>query len=339
MNFSDFKSQYENKTVIHYPNKVRENPLVSICIQTYQHENIINQCIDSILSQKVDFDYEILIGEDGSEDKTREICIDYANKYPEKIRLFLHHRMNNIRVNDLPTGRFNALYNFFSSKGEYIAICEGDDYWIDKHKLAKQIHICKKENVGVVMSDYYYLINSKLYGSDNPQIEKKDYYRVHIHNLSSSNYHFSHTSTYFFRRSHLKKLYRHEWLFKSWGLDTLLMPIFFENDKVFYLNEKMSVYRVNNSGISSDKQDGTGSIYRYKAIQYSSLKRLHPIYSKLIEYREKLAILRYFSRTLDTAFMIKSFYALIYLLRKGEFRIVKQEFFKLIRMVKNCIIS
>ena len=77
------------------------NPVVSVCVQAYQHESYIHDCIQSILSQKTNFKFEILIGEDQSSDKTRDICKDYAKKYPKVIRLFLHNRENNIRINNM----------------------------------------------------------------------------------------------------------------------------------------------------------------------------------------------------------------------------------------------
>jgi glycosyltransferase involved in cell wall biosynthesis len=118
---------------------VLEQPLVSICVQTYNHENYIKQCLEGLLMQQTNFAFEILLGEDASTDHTREICLAYAEKYPEKIKLFLHHRENNIKIHGNPTGRFNFLYNLYSSKGKYIAFCEGDDYWIDPLKLQKQV--------------------------------------------------------------------------------------------------------------------------------------------------------------------------------------------------------
>ena len=121
-----------------YPTKVSSNPLVSVCVQTYNHENYIIACLDGILMQKTTFDYEILLGEDDSADNTRKICIEYAQKHPDKIRLILHDRSNVIKINNKPTGRYNFLYNLINSSGKYIALCEGDDYWTDENKLQKQ---------------------------------------------------------------------------------------------------------------------------------------------------------------------------------------------------------
>lgn len=160
MNFQDFKEKYEKIPVDHYPNAVNKNPLVSVCIQTYNHADYVEECLEGILMQETTFPIEILLGEDDSNDGTRDICVEYAKKYPEKIRLFLHHRENNIKVGGRPSGRFNFLYNLFSARGKYIALCEGDDYWIDPLKLQKQVSFLEK-NEDVVMCftnaeiDYY----------------------------------------------------------------------------------------------------------------------------------------------------------------------------------------
>lgn len=139
MTFEEFKVKFEKVPVGVFPNQVPGDPVVSVCVQTYQHINYIKECLDGILVQQTDFPFEILLGEDNSSDGTREICIEYAQKYPDKIRLFLHHRENNIKINGRYTGRFNFLYNLYNSRGEYIAICEGDDYWTDPLKLQKQV--------------------------------------------------------------------------------------------------------------------------------------------------------------------------------------------------------
>ncbi|MBU3822745.1 glycosyltransferase [Flavobacteriaceae bacterium XHP0103] len=115
------------------------NPLVSVCVQTYQHVNYIKQCLDGILMQQTTFPFEIILGEDESSDGTRAICIDYANKYPDKIRLFLRSRKDVIYINGNPTGRYNLIENLKACRGKYIAMCEGDDYWTDPLKLQKQV--------------------------------------------------------------------------------------------------------------------------------------------------------------------------------------------------------
>lgn len=123
-------------------NKIKSvEPLVSVVVSTYQHFPYIKDCLDSILMQKTTFSFEIIIGEDDSNDGTREICIEYANKYPEYIRLFLKDRKLSHLSDD--NGdliiMFNDTWNRLSAKGKYIAWCDGDDYWTDPSKLQKQI--------------------------------------------------------------------------------------------------------------------------------------------------------------------------------------------------------
>jgi len=112
---------------------------VSVCIVTYNHEKFIAQALDSALMQEADFDYEIILGEDESQDGTRQICIEYARRYPDRIRLFLRSRKDVIYINGQPTGRFNFVENLKAARGEYIALLDGDDYWTDPHKLQKQV--------------------------------------------------------------------------------------------------------------------------------------------------------------------------------------------------------
>lgn len=100
-------------------------------MKTYNHEKFIAKAIDSALVQEVNFPYEIVIGEDCSTDNTRNIVIDYKNKYPDKIRLLLHQENIGMRKN------FMQLLK--SCSGRYIAELEGDDYWTSSQKLQKQV--------------------------------------------------------------------------------------------------------------------------------------------------------------------------------------------------------
>jgi glycosyltransferase involved in cell wall biosynthesis len=98
---------------------------------TYKHESFIKECIESLLNQKTNFDYEIIIAEDFSPDRTAEICKSYAQKFPNKITLIKSEK------------NFGMIPNFIQGlkqcKGKYIAFCEGDDFWIDNKKLQKQV--------------------------------------------------------------------------------------------------------------------------------------------------------------------------------------------------------
>lgn len=122
-----------------FPNRVPENVTASVMMITYNHAPFIRQSIEGILMQDTDFPFELCIGEDESTDSTRAICIDYAQKHPSKIRLFLRSRKDVLYIDGFPTGNRNALKTTAACRGKYVAICEGDDYWTDRHKLQRQV--------------------------------------------------------------------------------------------------------------------------------------------------------------------------------------------------------
>lgn len=120
-------------------------PMVSVVVVTYQHAAYIEECLNGILMQRTDFPIEILIGEDESTDGTREICQQYATDHPDRIRLFERSRKDVIRIMGKETGRSNFKGLIAESRGRYIAVCEGDDYWIDPLKLQKQVDILERD--------------------------------------------------------------------------------------------------------------------------------------------------------------------------------------------------
>lgn len=105
---------------------------VSVAMITYNHERFVAQAIESVLMQQTDFDVELVIGEDCSTDGTRAVVCDYADRYPGRIRLLLPDRNQGTQANFLTT--------LNECSGEYIALCEGDDYWLSKDKLQLQAH-------------------------------------------------------------------------------------------------------------------------------------------------------------------------------------------------------
>jgi glycosyltransferase involved in cell wall biosynthesis len=105
-------------------------PKVSVLMITYNHEKYIAQAIESALMQKTDFPYELVIGEDCSTDGTREIVREYGRKYPEIVRACLRERNAGSKEN------FRGIFQ--ASRGRYIALLEGDDYWTSPRKLQVQ---------------------------------------------------------------------------------------------------------------------------------------------------------------------------------------------------------
>ncbi|MGK7933886.1 MAG: glycosyltransferase family 2 protein [Microcystaceae cyanobacterium] len=117
-----------------------QSPKVSVLMVTYNHVNFIAQAIESVLMQKTDFDYELVIGEDCSIDGTREIVKGYANKYSDKIHILFHK--SNLGYG----GRLNLLNTLGACNGKYVAFLEGDDYWKNPLKLQKQVDFLEKHS-------------------------------------------------------------------------------------------------------------------------------------------------------------------------------------------------
>jgi glycosyltransferase involved in cell wall biosynthesis len=117
-------------------------PVVSICMSTYRHEQFIQQAIEGVMMQQTTFPIELVIGEDYSNDSTRAVCEEMAARYSGKIKLLPSDR--NYGQNH------NLSRTVKACTGKYIALCEGDDYWIDPGKLQKQVEFLES-HPGVVL--------------------------------------------------------------------------------------------------------------------------------------------------------------------------------------------
>lgn len=103
---------------------------ISVVVLSYCHEKYMSQALDSILNQETSLHYEVIVGDDASEDRTPEIIQDYVERFPYIIKPVL--RPKNVGAT------YNGWDLYRRARGKYIAILEGDDFWLDKHKLQKQ---------------------------------------------------------------------------------------------------------------------------------------------------------------------------------------------------------
>jgi len=126
-------------------------PKVSVCITTYNHEKFIRETIDSVLAQETNFDYELVISDDASTDKTPEILKGYKQAYPDKIHLILN------RINIGAIKNFNQALK--GCKGEYIAILDGDDRMLPG-KLQKQVDALDSHSMCVMCAHDTRVFNS-----------------------------------------------------------------------------------------------------------------------------------------------------------------------------------
>ena len=110
-------------------------PKITVVVMTYNHKNYIGSAIDSILSQRINVDFDILIHDDCSDDGTREIIKRYQDMHPNVIKTIFQKNRQFALLG------YNKMIEKFivpNLKSKYVAICDGDDYWIDDSKLQRQ---------------------------------------------------------------------------------------------------------------------------------------------------------------------------------------------------------
>lgn len=130
---------------------MRITPMVSVMMATYNHEQYIAEAIEGVVNQQAVFPFELIIGEDCSTDGTRNIVLDYQKRFPHIIRVVFSERN---------MGAFNNTNRMFRKvRSEFVAWCEGDDYWHTSLKLQLQVDYLRMHpEVSLVHTDYDYLV-------------------------------------------------------------------------------------------------------------------------------------------------------------------------------------
>lgn len=212
---------------------------LSVLIITYNHEAYICQALDSVLMQEVDFEYEIVVGEDNSTDNTRIILLEYKKKYPDKIKLILH----NINVGM----HKNLELTFDACKGQYIAFLEGDDYWIAKDKLQKQLKVLESDSR---LTECFHKVTTIYQDKSKsphtfPTGLNKDFFV--LKDMVSE--FFVPTLSVVFRRSAINKF--PSTLYQVANPDWLIHILCAQKGSIGFIDEVMGVYRVHNNGVWS----------------------------------------------------------------------------------------
>lgn len=215
---------------------------LSVHMITYNHEKFIGKAIESVLMQKTNFDYELVIGDDKSTDNTRGIIEEYKNKYPEIIKLNFHDR------------NIGAINNFKSTleacSGEYIAILEGDDYWIDENKLQKQVDFLdKNKDFSMCFTDYKELNNKN--GTEIVKYVSDLCKEFNTENLIRFN--FIPHLTCAFRNKDIDSY--PEWLWDCNILDYPMHLLRSIDGKIGFINDVTSVYRKHDTGVTNRSKE------------------------------------------------------------------------------------
>lgn len=211
---------------------------VSVCMITYNHENYIREAINGILMQETNFEYELIISNDASPDNTDEVVKEFIKNHPKGNLIEYHSHKNNLGI--MP----NLLFALEQCKGKYIAMCEGDDYWITKDKLQKQVDILEaNQKLGLVYTGVKFFKQKEQEFQDIPSRFAKKKEDVIPMMLESK---FIEFATTVFRSDVLSKvieIIKPELKNAVIGDTRILMETAYQSD-IHFLDEVTTVYRV-----------------------------------------------------------------------------------------------
>lgn len=250
------------------------NPLVTIASTTFNMEAYIGEAIESWLAQETSFPTEIIVSDDGSTDGTCDIVRGYIKKHP------------NIRL--ISTGHIGKMPNFIrslkESKGKYVALCDGDDYWIDTHKLQKQFDFMESNPEFSECFTNSYVINTN---SGERKIAKTHIWdeadtRGLLAHRDDDNVQMSpgHTSTFFFRNQFLEDYPK--WMYGDVMTDFPLYMLMSRFGKAKFINDITSVYRHRPDGVSSRNFSFERNIRRRIYVYKNVNRDFHYRYRKII---------------------------------------------------------
>jgi hypothetical protein len=210
---------------------------LSVMMITYNHERFIAQALESVLTQQVNFEYEIVVGEDCSMDRTREILMDFHRQHPDRIVPLLRQR------------NLGAMGNFAETlaacRGEYVAFLEADDYWTCADKLQKQTDFLNAHPDFAICCARAQL-QSEMAARQDVGVFPSHAAGAHtIEDLLAGN--FIVTCTSVFRREKIGRL--PGWLLEMSMGDWPLHVLVARSGKIWLMNEVMATYRIHPGGI------------------------------------------------------------------------------------------
>ena len=267
--------------------------LVTICIPTYQHESFIAQTLEGCLSQQTDFDFEIIVGDDASSDQTPKIIKEYADRFPKIIKPFLHQtNLGPVFPKELG-GKNNVKFLFERCKTKYIALCEGDDYWIEPLKLQKQIDFLEQNEDYNLSHHQTQIIYQNSFKTDffNDQFRKQT---NEIDEMLADHWVIATTSAVF------RNVFQNGmaiWFEEAASGDWAIFFQVIQEKKIHYLSQTMGVYRKHLGGMTNIHIEKNRFFLKNRLEMFRSIKpfysfaRQEIIEKTINEYGKKLKIL------------------------------------------------
>lgn len=237
-------------TEVSDPN-INRAPVVSVALVTYNHAKSIEKALESVLVQETPFPFEIVISDDYSTDGTRKIICQYQERLPEQIRLILADRNLWQAIPGLATSPTCNLAVLSACRGKYIALLEGDDYWIHPQKLALQTALLEANPT----SSLCFTAANETRRADNgsygqacerrPRVEKPFYGPEDAVLIP---WQISHTSTFLLRNNYVRYP---SWICGVLNADTAIVALYLRKSTAVFLDEVTSVHNVTLKGIYS----------------------------------------------------------------------------------------
>jgi glycosyltransferase involved in cell wall biosynthesis len=247
--------------------EAKSRPTVSVFMIAHNHERYINQAIESVISQKTNFPFLLLIGDDNSVDNTVNICNTYLTKHPEIIKLFTSNENLGVSNNAL-----RIYQECFLSGAKYLVFLEGDDYWTDPFKLQKQVDFLESNpDYAFVATDIIIIDTEGNIMLDNDMIQRQRSFHksdISFFDLLQSN--LINTLTVCVRTSVMSELVKD---IKDRNLTFFIDKWFWlhiaMDQKIKFINEQSAAYRIHSGGIShnSDYMDRRTPLIRYDVIK------------------------------------------------------------------------
>lgn len=230
-------------------------PEVSICCVTYNHEATIAQALDSFLAQARDVDIEILVHDDHSTDGTPAILRRYQSQWPGVVKPLFEEE------NQYQKGvAMDATFNFPRAAGRYLALCEGDDYWCDPHKLKAQVQAMDARPHCTFCFTNGYVLNEAAGGERRPFIpyypEEAAFFEPQTRELDVqgvARLTFIPTASFLFPRAVLESVPREALLAPCPNGDLRLKLLLTAAGRALYLHAFTCVYRLNASSSAMAK--------------------------------------------------------------------------------------
>lgn len=238
----------EQEIVKNWPKK--QGPVVSVCCTTYNQEKYISEAIDSFLMQETDFPFEVIIRDDFSTDKTKEIISGYVENYPQIIKPIYETE------NKYSKGVKPMFSVFKKAKGAYFALCEGDDYWTDSRKLQIQVDaLVEREDVDICFHHATGLYRGK---RGSVMAKRADIDKViSIREVILGDGDFIPTASLLLRREVIPTI--PDWFYTVSPVGDYFLQIYGSlRGGAYYVNRNMSIYRINSPGgwVESNKNIG-----------------------------------------------------------------------------------